>query len=184
MEKTRNSIFRTIFGMMISPSNTLSNALNGTKWYITAIISSMAFGLFFIQTGIDLYKTGQKGIGFVLLSGISGFLYGLIIIPLLAVLVYGILKLAKTDKTIIQVISSFCLSYSGALIYGILGLLFSMFLGWKTSVAFGVTGVLWAIGPMIVSVREMLGGNITLCILLSTVVSTLVLTSWSILGNI
>jgi len=32
-------------------------------------------------------------------------------------------------------------------------------LGCRTSIAFGVTGVLWATGPIIMSIREMSGGK-------------------------
>ena len=148
------------------------------------VISALAFGMFFLQTGLDLYKTGQKGFSYLLMSGGVGLLYGLIGIPLIGALIWVILKAMKTEKGIKSAISSFCLSYSGALIYGALGLIFSLALGWKTSVAFGVTGVLWAIGPMIVTIREMTGGKNSLSIPIATLVSVVVLISWSAFGNL
>src|SRR5690606_8065461 len=129
-------------GMMINPAGALSGALSN-KWYLSVAVSALAFGLFFIQTGLDLYKTGQKDMSFVLFSVGTGIVYGLLVIPLLAAVIWIILKAVKTDKNLMETISSFCLSYSGALVYGVLGIIFSLALDWKTSVAFGVTGVLW-----------------------------------------
>lgn len=184
MENSQQSLFRTIFGMMINPSGTLKNALLSTKWYFSVGVSALAFGLFFGQTGLDLYKTGQKGIEFVLLSGAAGIAYGLLAIPLIGFFIWILLKLSRADKNITETVSSFCLSYSGALIYGVIGLVFSLVLGWKTSVAFGVTGVLWAIGPMIITIRELTGGKNTLSVPVATVVAAVVLISWSTFGNL
>lgn len=184
MKNKKQSLFKTVIGMMISPARIVKDAMNNTKWYLSVLISALAFSLFFIQTGLDLYKTGQKGIDFVVLSTVAGLGYGAIIIPMLAILMGLILKLSKSTMDIKTTICSFCLSYSGALIYGILGILFSFIFGWKTSVAFGVTGVLWAIGPMIVSIRELSKGKNKLSIPIATIVSVIVLTTWSMFGNL
>lgn len=183
MGNSKQSLLRTIFGMMVNPSGTLKNSVFSTKWYLSAVISALAFGLFFMQTGLDLYKTGQKGADFVLLSAGVGAVYGLIVIPAVALFVWIVLKLSKSDKNITWAVSSFCLSYSGALIYGISGLIFSLALGWKTSVAFGVTGVLWATGPMIIAIRDMTQGKNVLSVPISTFVSAFVLFSWSLYGS-
>ncbi|HBP38700.1 MAG TPA: hypothetical protein DD640_08170 [Clostridiales bacterium] len=169
--------------MMVNPAAALRGALAG-RWYLSAAVSALAFGLFFAQTGLDLYKTGQKELIFVLLAAGAGLLYGLAVIPLVAAFLWLVLKAARSDQGILQTISVFCLSYSGALIYGILGLVFSLALGWKTSVAFGVTGVLWAIGPMMVAIRELTGQKRTLSFFLSTLVGALILLSWSVFGRL
>lgn len=181
---TKQSLFRTILGMMVNPAGTLKNALLSTKWYFSVAISALAFGLFFGQTGLDLYKTGQKGMSFVWLSGAAGIAYGLLAIPLIGFFIWTILKLFRADRKVKETISSFCLSYSGALVYGVLGITFSLALGWKTSVAFGVTGVLWAIGPMIITIRELTGGKNALSVPLATAVGAVVLISWSVFGNL
>ncbi len=183
MEHTKPPLIRTIFGMMINPAGALKGAFF-SRWYLGLAVSALAFGLFFIQTGLDLYKTGQKVWRFVLLSVGTGVAYGLVVIPLIASVMWVILKAAKTDKSLLQAISAFCLSYSGALIYGILGLIFSFALGWKTSVAFGVSGVLWAIGPMMFTIRELTGGKNALSVPLATLVGAMVLISWSVFGNL
>ncbi len=183
MEQEKRSLVRTIFGMMINPSGAIKDAF-ANKWYLSAAVSAVAFGLFFLQTGMDLYKTGQKGTGFVIFSAGTGLAYGLVVIPILGVVVWVILKAAKTDKSILEAVSAFCLSYSGALIYGILGIIFSLALGWKTSIAFGVTGVLWAIGPMMFTIRELTGGKNALSVPIASLVGALVLISWSVFGNL
>ncbi len=183
MEQTKPSFMRTIFGMMINPAAALKGAISG-RWYLGPLVSALAFGLFFIQTGLDLYKTGQKEWNFVLFSAGIGLVYGLIVIPVISSILWVILKAARTDKSLLQTVSAFCLSYSGALIYGITGLIFSLALGWKTSVAFGVSGVLWAIGPMIITIRELTGGKNALSVPLATLVGALILISWSLFGNL
>lgn len=184
MENTKPSLFRTIFGMMINPGGTLKNSLLTTRWYFSVAVSAVAFGLFFGQTGFDLYKTGQKGLEFVLLTSAIGLAYGLLAIPLIGFFIWTVLKLFKGERKIKDTVSAFCLSYSGALIYGLIGLVFSLALGWKTSVAFGVTGVLWAIGPMIITIRDLTGGRNALSVPIATTVGIAVLISWSVLGNI
>lgn len=179
----RPSLFRNIFGMMVNPAGALRGALSG-KWYLSVAVSALAFGLFFAQTGLDLYKTGQKELSFVLMSAGAGMAYGLVVIPLIAVILWVILKAVKTEKNLLQAVSVFCLSYSGALVYGTLGLVFSLALGWKTSIAFGVTGVLWAIGPMMVAIRDLTRGKNALSFFLSTLVGSAVLLSWSFFGRL
>lgn len=170
--------------MMISPGSILKSAMGNIPWFFSLAVSALAFGLFFWQTGLDLYKTGQKELSFAVLAAGAGALYGLTVIPLLGAIIWVILKAAKSDKSLRWAVSAFCLSYSGALVYGLLGLLFAVFLGWKTSIAFGVTGVLWATGPLIVSIREMTGGKNVLSITLATLAGLVVLFTWSIFGRI
>ncbi len=182
-DNAKSSPFRTIVGMMMRPAGALRDAL-ASRWYLGPIVSALAFGLFFTQTGLDLYKTGQKDLTFVFFSAGAGLAYGLIVIPLLAVVMWLVLKIAKSERTVMETVSVLCLSYSGALIYGIFGLIFSLVMSWKTAVAFGVTGVMWAIGPMMYIIRELSGGKNALSVPMATIVSALVLISWSFFGTL
>ena len=184
MKNSKPSVLRVVFGMMVSPASVLKSAMAKVPWVLSLVVSAMAFCLFFLQTALDLYKTGQKGLTFVLLSAGAGIAHGLIVIPLLGVIIWLVLKLAKSAKDLKWVVSSLCLSYSGAMIYGLLGILFSLVFAWKTSVAFGVTGVLWAIGPMIIAIRATTDGKNMLSIPIATVVSGIVLLSWSLFGQL
>lgn len=184
MENEKPPLFRTILSMMMTPAVALKSGISAIPWYFSLAVSATAFGLFFFQTGFDLYKTGQQTLSFALLSAGVGVIYGLTVIPLLGAFIWGVLKITKSDKKLSWAISSFCLSYSGALIYGMMGILFSLFLGWKTAVAFGVTGVIWATGPIIASIREMTGEKSVLSIVLATSVGVVVLFTWSFFGQI
>jgi hypothetical protein len=139
--------------------------------------------LFFMQTGLDLLRIGQKGIGFVVLLSVEGVLFGSLGIALLAVLAWSITRLFKGARPIGWAISAFGLGYCSTLIFTILGMFFSLVLHWNTSVAFGVSGVLWATGPMIASIRQMSRENTVLSIIVATICSGLLLFGWALLGN-
>lgn len=183
MERSKEPLYRTVMGMMLNPASAIKGALD-SSWYISVGVSALAFALFFFQTGLDLYKTGQKDFVFVALFTGGGLAYGALVIPVLGLSIWGIIKISKTDLNLTQVISVFCLCYSGALIYGVFGLVFSLLLGWKTSLAFGITGVLWATGPMIHTIRRITGGKLALSVFLSTIVGLAILASWSLFGQI
>jgi hypothetical protein len=170
--------------MMFSPGTVLKNAAAGLPFYFSLIISGSAFGLFFLQTGLDLYRTGQKSLMFITLMALLGFAFGMLVVPLISTFIWLIAKGFGSDKTIKWAISAFSLSYSGALIYSICGILISAFLGWRTAIAFGVSGVLWATGPMIAAIREMIGGKVFTCVLLATVAGSIVLYCWSFIARI
>ena len=184
MNENKPSMFRTVFGMMISPGPTLKTAVSGLPLVFSLLVSALAFLLFFAQTGLDLYKTGQQGLGFVLMAAGAGAVYGITMIQLIWLIIWLVLKLAKCEKGLGWAIRSFCLGYSGTLIYGIIGMIFSLALGWRTSIAFGVTGVLWATGPIIAAIREMTAGKTALGILLSTFAGAVVLFSWSFFSSL
>ena len=68
-------------------------------------------------------------------------------------------------------------------VYAFFGLVMNVAFGWNTALAFGVTGVLWAIGPMIATLREMLGGRIEPSVVLATILGGLTLFGWAFLGT-
>lgn len=178
MNQERTGRVRNLFGMMINPARVIKSVLADTKWFYSIIISAAAFGLFFGQTGIDLYRSGQKSFGYVVVMLGAGLFYGAVLIPALAGMIWLILKASKVQLTFGQGVSIICLSYSGALVYGVCGLVFSLVLGWNTSLIFGVTGVLWALGPMMYTIRQVSNGKRALSISISTLVGVLVLLSW------
>jgi hypothetical protein len=69
-----------------------------------------------------------------------------------------------------------------ALIYGVCGLVFSL-LGWRTAVAFGVTGVLWALSPLMAINDELTGQHKFASGLLTAVLGCIILTGWVLLGT-
>lgn len=49
--------------------------------------------------------------------------------------------------------------------------------------AFGVTGLLWALGPMISTLRGMLAGRTAIAVVLATLLGGLMLFGWAFLGT-
>jgi len=184
MEEKKKLPFGAIFKMMIRPMEMVNGKIDKIPWMFSLLVSGGAFGLFFLLTGLDLFKTGQKGFVFVLLSVISGFAYGLLIIPIFGSVGWLIMKLFKTDKSLTWTIKSLCMSYGSGLIYGLVGLVFSLFFNWKVSIAFGMTGALWAIGPMFYTFRKMSRDRISISLILSTIIGAAVIYSWSFFGSI
>jgi hypothetical protein len=182
-EVIHDSKIRMLTGMMLSPGTVLKKAVSGLPLYFSVAVAGLAFGLFLLQTGLDLYRTGKQTLLFVVITTIIGIVFGAIVVPLISIVIWGIARLFGSSKGVKWTVSAFCMSYSGALIYCILGTIASLTLGWRTSVAFGVTGVLWTIGPMNATIREMVGGKILLCVLLATATGAVVLFCWSLIGR-
>jgi hypothetical protein len=188
---------RTILGMFVNPGAALSGALAEGSPVFALAVSGTAFGLFFLQTGIDQARAGQAAIpplglgaplGVLALAGI-GALYGTVGLAVVALaawclvrLLTGVLKLGSTPGPGTTV-RAFALGYAPALVYGVVGIVLSLLLGWNTAIAFGITGVLWAIGPAIATLRRMLGGHIWPAILIATLVGGAMLAGWSLLGT-
>jgi hypothetical protein len=179
----RPNPWRAALTMMINPSGVLKNSVAKIPWPFSLAISGLAFMLFFMQTGLDLHRIGLKGVGFVVLLSVLGFLIGTFGIALLAVFAWTITKLFKGDKPLKWAVSAFGLGYCSTLIFTVLGLLFSLFLHWNTSVAFGVSGLLWATGPMIASIKEMSRDKTALSVIVATLCSGILLLGWALLGN-
>lgn len=184
MEQGKKFPIGSVFKMMMRPKEMVNEKIDHIPWIFSLLVSGTAFGLFFLLTGLDLLKTGQKSLVFVLLSVLGGLVYGLVVIPLFGVFGWLVMKGFKTDKTITWAIRSICMSYGSGLIYGIVGLVFSLFFSWKVSIAFGLTGVLWAIGPMFYTFRKMSRENLAISLILSTVIGGAVIYSWSFFGSI
>lgn len=174
----------SVFKMMMRPMDMVNDKIDSVPWVFSLLVSATAFGLFFLLTGLDLFKTGQKGIVFVMTSVGGGIIYGLVVIPLFGAIGWLVMKVFKTDKTLTWTIRAICMSYGSALIYGIVGLIFSLFFNWKVSIAFGLTGVLWAIGPMFYTFRKMSREHFAVSLILSTIIGGAVIYSWSFFGSI
>lgn len=181
--KSPNTI-RAALTMMLNPGAVLKKTVSKIPWPFSISISALAFMLFFMQTGLDLMRIGLKDLKFVVLLSVEGLLFGSAGIALLAVIAWGLTKVFKSNKSIGWAISAFGLGYCSTLIFTVLGMFFSLVLHWNTSVAFGVSGVLWATGPMIASIKEMSRDNTTLSVIIATICSGLLLLGWALLGNV
>jgi hypothetical protein len=175
-------LLRTLFGVMIDPGGALKRRLAGTSFAVALGISGLAFALFFLQTGIDRAHEGQIGGAAVAVLGLFGLIYGSLGIAMVGLLGWAGARAMGGSGSAGDAVRAFGLAYSPTLIYTVFGLLFNLLLGWNTAVAFGVTGVLWALGPITSALKEMVGGRTWPATLLATACGLLVLVGWVRIG--
>jgi len=169
--------------MISNPGEVIKSQMNLVPWPYSLLVSGLSFALFFLQTGLDMYRTAQIEVFSVILMTLLGLLYGTAGIALIAVLAWAFSQASERNYTINWAISSFSLGYSATLVYALLGLIFSITLGWKTAVAFGVTGVLWALRPALFTIRQMSGERVAFSIALTTLCGAILLYGWALLGR-
>lgn len=182
VEPKKQNSFKSIFMIMVNPGGFLKRYLKQFHWGLGLAVSGVAFTLFFLQTGLDMNRAGRLGslglLGFLL----AGLLYGTGGIALLSLLATAISKSYGGDKDLKWTIKAFGLGYTPTLVYVLLGIVFNLLAGWNTSIAFGVTGVLWAMNPMIHSIKELTNGNLVVSLLMTTALGSLTLLGWGLLG--
>ncbi|UWG95887.1 hypothetical protein LPY66_13295 [Dehalobacter sp. DCM] len=169
--------------MIANPGEVIKSQMNQVPWPYSLLISGLSFTLFFLQTGLDMFRTGQMEVSTVIIITLLGLLYGTCGVALIAVLAWAFSQASKREYSITWAISSFSLGYSATLIYALIGVICSLTLGWNTAVAFGVTGVLWALRPALFTIRQMSGDRIAFSIVLTTLCGAILLFGWAGLGR-
>ena len=166
-----------ILKMCVNPGATLQQHLADYSWPWAFGISGLAFTLFFMQTGLDLFR---QGAGFIRVAELTiiGALYGTVGVASLAGIAWMGSKPADGTHTYEWTLRAFGLSYSPTLIYVVCGLAANVLLGWNTSVAFGITGALWAMNPMNAAIKEMTAGKTGTSIVLTSLCGGLLLLGW------
>jgi hypothetical protein len=173
----------SILMMMVSPGQVLAQGLGKIPWPFALSVSGVAFAIFFFQTGLDRHHVGPVGWIHCFLLGLLGGIYGTAGIAGIAVVAWSISRLIGGEQTPEWVIRAVALSYGSALVYGAVGLVFNLFFRWNTSISFGVTGVLWALGPMMAVFRQLTNGKIVSSVALATFCGALVLLGWGFLAT-
>ncbi len=112
-----------------------------------------------------------------------GLLYGTAGIALLAVMVWALSQAEQRGLDMEWAISTFALGYSATFVYALSGLIFSLAFGWKTAVAFGVTGLLWALRPTMFTIKQMSGDRVAFSIAMTTLCGAILLMGWALLGK-
>lgn len=158
--------------------------MSRVPWPYSMLVSGLSFTLFFLQTGLDMMRSGQIGTATMILITMLGLLYGTAGVALLAVMAWALSQAGERGYTVDWAISTFALGYSATLVYSLTGLVFSLALGWKTAVAFGVTGVLWALRPTLFTIKQMSGERTAFSIALSTLCGAILLLGWALLGRL
>jgi hypothetical protein len=175
--------WRAVLMMMVNPGGVLKGMLHQVAPPLALGVSGLAFCLFFLQTGLDMNRVGSGNLlGAATLAGI-GLVYGTAGVAFVAALAWLVSRPLGGTGTLGWTVRAFGLGYSPTLVYVVLGVLANLVLGWNTSLAFGVTGVLWALGPMVATLREILGGRIMPSIVLATVCGGALLLGWTLIGS-
>jgi hypothetical protein len=177
--------------IFVNPGGALKGALREIPIPLALGVSGTAFGLFFLQTGLDLLRVGHQtlprfamtGNGGVAALCLLGVLYGTLGVAALGAFAWFATRAMGATLTLEATVRAFALGYCPALVYAAFGVVMNVGFGWNTALAFGVTGVLWAIGPMISTLREMLGGQIWPSVILATILGGLALFGWAYLGT-
>jgi hypothetical protein len=177
------NLLRTVLGVMLDPGSLLKSRLADTGYGMALGVSGLAFLLFFLQTGIDRAREGQIGGKTVAILSVVGLVFGTVGVAVVGLVGWAGARLLGGKGSVSEAIRAFGLAYSPTLVYAAVGLGFNLLLGWHTAVAFGVTGLLWALGPMIAALKGMVGDRSGAAAALATVCGLLVLLGWVRLGG-
>lgn len=174
---------KTALKMMINPGEVVKQQMGKVPWPFSLSVSGLAFCLFFLQTGLDMFRANQISMTMVFIISGIGIVYGTLGVVLIASLAWGLSQGSQSSHSLGWTISSFALGYSATFVYALTGLVFSLALGWKTAVAFGITGVLWALRPNIFTIRAISGDRTAFSIALATLCGAILLFGWALLGR-
>ena len=176
--------WRALVGVLLNPGGARAGDIAFIPWLLTLFVSGAAFGLFFLQTGLDRLSAGTADWAGVGLLAALGCVFGTLGVLSLALVAWILLSLGGSKASPKDVIRAFALAYSPTLVAVSLGLVAHLLLGWRTAVAFGVTGVLWALGPINSTLRRMSGGRTLLSLALASACGALLLLGWGLLGGL
>lgn len=164
--------------MMASPGQLMAQRLSHVSCPFALALSGTAFTLLFLQTGLDLVRAGRADMARAAALTITGAVYGTLGVVAIGLVAWALSRLLGSKHRWAWLIRALALGYATTLVYTSVGLLFNVFFKWNTSVAFGVTGVLWALGPMTVVFRNVMDGQVEGSIVLATVCGGLTLLGW------
>jgi hypothetical protein len=177
--------WRALLAALLNPGGAREDQVAVVPWFLALAVSGVAFGLFFLQTALDRYDADtmwDSTFGLITMP-LVGLLNGVLGVPALALVAWLVLRVAGSEAKPREVIRAFGLAYSPTLIALLLGLAAYVLLGWRTAVAFGVAGVLWALGPINATLRRLSGGKLLLSIVLASICDALLLLGWALLGG-
>ncbi len=174
---------RQILAYLIDPAQFLKRNMEGLPWYFSVLISGVAFLLLFLQSGLDMYRAAKIDLIKVFLLAAIGLFFGIVVIVLLALFIHLIAMIVGYRAPLSKTIKLFTLSYAASLIYLIMGLIFSLALSWNTSIAFGVTGILWTMRPLIATIKSMFKERELISVIISSLCGVFVIVMWSLING-
>ena len=174
--------FRSALSMILNPAQVVKGALDQVPWVFCLAVSGLAFTLFFLQTGLDMHRVGTASSGAAVGFTFLGTALGTVGVALVAALAWACSRPLGCDRSLEWTVRAFCLAYTPTLIFAAVGLFLNLVAGWNTAIAFGVTGALWALYPILAICREMTADKLWASLAISTVCGALVLCGWALLG--
>lgn len=175
--------WKIFFGMITSPGQTISHHLQGLHWGYALAVPGIAFVLLFLQTGLDLQRAGKidnTGVLYVTLKGLAMGTAGMLVI---AAVIWAGSKLWGNTNSIAHAVRTTGLAFCATLLYSLCGLIINLSLQWNTAVAFGVTGLLWALSPVSAAVKQFTNEKTAPAVVLTTLCGALLLAGWAYLGG-
>lgn len=76
--------------MILNSTQVVKGAMDRIPWPVSLSISGLAFTLFFLQTGLDMHRTGAHGTGAVVGFTFLGLLYGTAGVALVALVAWAL----------------------------------------------------------------------------------------------
>jgi hypothetical protein len=164
---------------MANPRGVIEAYVDDLGWLAALSVPAIAFGLLFLQSGLDIQNVGGGSYSKAAGLGITGLVLGLVVVPVLALVAWIVTLPFDRSRTLGWTVRAFCLAYAPALIYGFCGLVMNLVMGWNTAIACGITGVLWALSPLVATLNEMNGDRRRLSLVLATLMGVAVLVVWA-----
>lgn len=177
----RTSLLRTFFAILFTPARAMERPIS---WLFAYIVSGSAFGMLFLQTGLDLVRAGKATDADLIRSVGIGIGLGTVGVMIIATVVWAGIKLSGGQQELPTVMKAIGLAYGPALLYGLCGLILNLTLHWNTAVAFGVTGMLWALGPVSAIIRQFTNEKMIPALLLTTLCGAAMMAGWALLGGV
>lgn len=167
-----------LFAAFLNPGLLIKNNLQGQPWPLAFLVSGFAFIFFFLQVGLDLHRSGAISAGQALALASVGLVYGTLGVSLLAYITWLLASVFKSNCSLTWALQAFALSFAPTMIYVSFGLVANLFFDWNSSIAFGVTGVVWALIPISNVTNTLVEGRKTISIALTTLSGLILLFSW------
>lgn len=181
----RPALWRVVLATMAAPGEILRRHAGAIPAPMALGVSAAAFGVFFAQTGIDLHRGQPLDAAALAALGVlsaSGVLLGSAGVASMALLAWLLTRPFGGDAALGWTLRAFALAFAPTLVYGVCGLAAQLLLGWPAALAFGVTGYLWALGPLHAAISELSGGRAAVDAILTTALGGLLLLAWAALG--
>lgn len=167
---------------LLDPASLLTRGFGGFGPLLALSVSGLAFATISLQAALDLDRIGRVPPGGALLIVLRGALLGTLGVALVGLLAHALTRAGGAARPLAQTLSAVALAYGGALVYGLVGLLLNLTLGWATAVSSGLTGLLWSLGPLFAVLRELSGGRVGLAATLATLGGSALLFGWVLVG--